>query len=65
MPTQTDNVFEKQLDEKLRELQQCQQEKQLVSCSLCSLFLECELRKEYVASVYNSMSKGDTGGFEF
>jgi hypothetical protein len=57
--------FELLLEKKLQELKKCQEEKNFKSCSECLEFLECELRKEYVDAVYNSMSKGDTGGFEF
>lgn len=57
--------FELHLEEMLVKLQQCQKEKNLLSCSQCDLFLECQLRDEYINAVYNSMSKGDTGGFEF
>jgi len=57
--------FEIYLDEMIKKLQACQAQKNHQSCSVCSLYLECELRDEYVKAVYNSMSKGDTGGFEF
>jgi len=57
--------FELYLDEMIIKLQDCQQNKNLKSCSLCEKYLDCELRNEYIKSVYNSMSKGDTGGFEF
>ncbi len=57
--------FELHLDKKLKELRSCQEEKGYKTCSQCEVFLECTLRKEYVDAVYNSMSKGDTGGFEF
>jgi len=57
--------FELYLDEMIVKLQDCQQNKSLKSCSLCEKYLDCELRNEYIKSVYNSMSKGDTGGFEF
>lgn len=57
--------FEQYLDEMIKKLQECQNEKGLTTCSECELFLSCELRTEYVNSVYNSMSKGETGGFEF
>ncbi len=66
--TQEEKVFDEfelHLEKKLKELQNCQKEKNLSTCSKCEIFLECELRKEYVDAVYNSMSKGDTGGFEF
>jgi hypothetical protein len=57
--------FELYLDEMIIKIQDCQQNKSLKSCSLCEKYLDCELRNEYIKSVYNSMSKGDTGGFEF
>ncbi len=57
--------YELKLEEMLVKLQECQKEKGVRTCSACALFLECALRKEYVDAVYNSMSKGDTGGFEF
>ena len=57
--------FELHLDEMIIKLQGCQQQKKCTSCSQCELFFGCELRSEYIQAVYNSMSKGDTGGFEF
>ncbi|WP_457743981.1 hypothetical protein [Sulfurimonas sp.] len=57
--------FELYLDEMIVKLKTCQEEKSLKSCSDCEHYLKCELRNEYIKSVYNSMSKGDTGGFEF
>ncbi len=57
--------FEQHLDEMLIKLQACQVQKALKSCSDCEHYLSCELRTDYIKSVYNSMSKGDTGGFEF
>ena len=57
--------FELHLLEMLKKLQNCQQEKKLSTCSNCENFIGCELRSDYIKSVYNSMSKGDTGGFEF
>ena len=57
--------FEVHLDEMIVKLQNCQKERELKSCSSCEFYLKCELRADYVKSVYNSMSKGDTGGFEF
>ena len=57
--------FELRLEEMLAKLQECQQQKGHRTCSACELFFECELRREYVEAVYNSMSKGATGGFEF
>jgi len=57
--------FELHLEEMLKKLRACQQEKGFSTCSACEVFLQCDVRKEYVDAVYNSMSKGDTGGFEF
>ena len=61
----TRDKFELFLDEMLLKLQSCQQEKVHKSCSDCEQYFSCELRHDYVKAVYNSMSKGDTGGFEF
>ena len=57
--------FELHLDEMIKKVQVCQSNKNHKSCSACELYIGCELRNEYVKAVYNSMSKGDTGGFEF
>lgn len=57
--------FELHLEKMLVQLKECQLKKTLSSCSLCEHFLKCELRDDYIKAVYNSMSKGDTGGFEF
>lgn len=61
----TNNIWEQKLEEQLKVLQQCQNEKSLQGCEACELFFECETRKSYVVSVYESMSKGSSGGFEF
>lgn len=65
MHSESKDKFELHLEEMLRKLQACQEEKSHKSCSACEFYFDCELRKEYVQAVYNSMSKGDTGGFEF
>jgi len=57
--------FEIHLDEMILKLQECQKNKNIKSCSECKEFLDCKLRDDYIKSVYNSMSKGETGGFEF
>ena len=46
-------------------LKNCQKSNNLKSCIPCTSFLDCNLRKQYVLEVYNSMNKGNTGGFEF
>ncbi|MEA1983123.1 MAG: hypothetical protein U9N39_06225 [Campylobacterota bacterium] len=65
MHKETKDKFEIYLDEMIEKLQNCQKDKNHKSCSACEFYFGCELRDEYVKAVYNSMSKGDTGGFEF
>ncbi|MFA6195393.1 MAG: hypothetical protein WC656_01965 [Sulfurimonas sp.] len=70
--------FELHLNEMIEKIQKCQEDKvngearagalgqkELKSCSKCEHYFACNLRTDYVKSVYNSMSKGETGGFEF
>ncbi len=57
--------WEQKLEIKLKELQECQHSFGYESCNSCEKFFECELRKKYVLTVYESMNKGSTGGFEF
>ena len=53
------------LKQKKSELEACQAEHQLKSCLKCEKVLDCEVRDAYVSAVYDSMSKGTGGGFEF
>jgi hypothetical protein len=53
------------LTQKKAELESCQAEHQLKSCMGCDKLLDCEVRDAYVKAVYDSMSKGAGGGFEF
>jgi len=53
------------LQAKKKELESCQQLQQVNSCLSCSKIDNCEIRDAYVHAVYNSMSKGAGGGFEF
>jgi len=53
------------LKQKRVELEKCQSEHQLSSCLKCEKLLDCTLRDAYIKSVYDSMSKGQGGGFEF
>lgn len=62
--TQMDE-WEEKLELKLDELKKCQESNQISSCNSCDKFFDCELRKKYVLAVYESMSKGAGGGFEF
>lgn len=57
--------FDIKLNEELQNLQECQKNKNLDSCLKCENIMECELRKEYVKAVYESMNKGQGGDFEF
>ena len=59
------NIYEQKLDIEIKRLQECQVEHQVKSCKDCEHYIGCDVRKTYVNAVYNSMSKGDTGGFEF
>jgi hypothetical protein len=43
----------------------CQKSKNLESCFECETAIGCETRKKYVKAVYESMSHGQSGGFEF
>ena len=65
MYMQEKDKFEFHLDEMIIKLRECQNNQKVESCSVCEKYLQCELRLDYVKSVYNSMSKGETGGFEF
>ncbi len=53
------------LIQKKSELETCQVEHQVKSCMKCDKLLDCTLRDAYIKAVYDSMSKGAGGGFEF
>lgn len=53
------------LAQKKAELEACQAQKNLSSCLKCDKLLECDIRDSYIKAVYDSMSKGKGGGFEF
>ena len=57
--------FEAKLQEKTKELKSCQEEKNYTSCMNCDSFISCPTRRTYVLAVYESMNKGQGGGFEF
>ncbi|PAF52447.1 hypothetical protein [Helicobacter sp. 13S00477-4] len=59
------DLWQTKLDEKLQSLKACQNEKNLQGCFTCKDILECQIRKDYVKAVYESMSKGQSGDFEF
>ncbi len=52
-------------DEAKERLLACQAEQKVDSCMKCEKVLGCEIRADYVKKVYESMSKGEGGGFEF
>ncbi len=53
------------LSQKRSILEDCQKSEQVNSCSKCPKLLDCTTRDEYIKAVYDSMSKGEGGGFEF
>lgn len=57
--------FEIKLSEETDKLISCQQSKNLNSCLKCDSLIGCEIRGKYVKAVYDSMSKGAAGDFEF
>jgi hypothetical protein len=57
--------FELEMDNKKEILQNCQSDKGLNSCFNCNELFNCQIRKDYVDAVYNSMSKGNVGDFDF
>ena len=53
------------LSQKKEALETCQRNLKLESCMKCEKLLDCEVRDAYIKAVYDSMSKGAGGGFEF
>jgi len=53
------------LTQKKAELEACQKEQKVKSCMQCDKLLDCIIRDSYIKAVYDSMSKGKGGGFEF
>ena len=65
MAQETPDVWQQALAAKKSELEACQKSRQLTSCMACENILDCDVRESYVKAVYDSMSKGTGGGFEF
>ena len=65
MSEQTLDEWQIVLKQKKSELETCQTEQRVKSCMGCEKLLECEIRDAYIKAVYDSMSKGTGGGFEF
>ncbi|MCR4941270.1 MAG: hypothetical protein K5978_00570 [Campylobacter sp.] len=59
------DAYDIKFDQMCEKLQDCQSEKNLNSCFKCNEIFECQTRKDFVDSAYDSMSKGNVGGFEF
>lgn len=57
--------YDQQLALSTEELKNCQKARGLNSCLACSEILECQVRLGYVNAVYESMSKGLVGDFDF
>lgn len=62
---QEPDYFDEKLTQMISKVQTCQKERSYDSCMKCEKLIGCELRKEYVQITYESMSKGEIGGFEF
>jgi len=60
-----DNRFDEILKEKSEKLKKCHQDKRVESCLNCEDMEKCQIREEYIKSVYQYMSKGESGGFSF
>lgn len=65
MSNQQTDEWDLKFEQQLQVLNQCQESKNLPSCTNCAEFFDCEIRKTYVVAVYESMNKGSGGGFEF
>ena len=62
---ESNDIYQEQLETQKQLLEECQHSKGLSSCLRCELINGCEIRDNYVKSVYASMNKGQDGGFEF
>ena len=65
METAHQDKWQEILVEQKKVLESCQKEHHLRSCMACEKLLACEIRDTYIKAVYDSMSKGKGGGFEF
>ncbi len=57
--------YELKLLDASKKLKECQKENNVNSCLKCKEIIGCQVRNEYVKAVYDSMNKGQSGGFEF
>ena len=65
MSNEPTDIYEQDLQAKKALLQECQRSRDLATCSDCEKMFDCDTRKTYVKAVYESMAKGQGGGFEF
>ncbi len=65
MNNEPTDIYEQDLQAKKALLQECQRSRDLATCSDCEKMFDCDTRKTYVKAVYESMAKGQGGGFEF
>ena len=57
--------WELKREDQMKLLLECQQKMGFKSCLECEKLIGCEVRNTYVKAVYESMNKGQGGGFEF
>lgn len=66
MEEHTENgIYDLGLIEATTRLKECQVSKDTNSCFKCLVGLDCSLRIDYVNKVYESLSKGKEGQFNF
>lgn len=65
MENKEKDEFDEKLEELKREVEACQESRNINSCFVCENLFTCTLRKAYLDAAYNSMSKGKSGGFDF
>lgn len=59
------NIYEDKLDKHKKAITKCQQEKNLNSCYSCDKTFSCKTKRDYIRSVYENMSEGRIGDFDF
>lgn len=60
-----EDIFEEKLAQATNELKKCQNKHNFESCMNCDKIFNCNIRKNYVNAVFNSMSKGQNTDFNF
>jgi hypothetical protein len=61
----SNELYKERLKQQIELVKKCQNEHKINSCLKCEKIIGCEIRKTYINAVYQSMNKGDSGGFEF